>query len=205
MTRLYPNDTVSDAESAGSVNLTAFNIATGAGPTSPPYDFFGSGGGFSNYFTPPSYQAAAVSKYLTDYTPSVPSYTVNANASNIGENGGVYNIAGRGYPDVSANGCFLLTFVNLTEGTFFGTSLSSPIFASVITLINEERTAAGKGPVGFVNPTLYAHPYVLNDITNGSNPNCGGPGFDTAPGWDPVTGLGTPNYPKMLDLFMSLP
>lgn len=23
--------------------------------------------------------------------------------------------------------------------------------------------------------------------------------------WDPATGLGTPNYPKMLDLFMDLP
>jgi tripeptidyl-peptidase-1 len=23
--------------------------------------------------------------------------------------------------------------------------------------------------------------------------------------WDPVTGLGSPNYPKMLDLFLRLP
>lgn len=84
------------------MNLTAFNIETNTpGPTSPPYDFFGSGGGFSNYFAPPSYQAEAVARYLTEYTPSVPHYTVNADASNIGENGGVYNIAGRGYPDVA--------------------------------------------------------------------------------------------------------
>lgn len=41
--------------------------------------------------------------------------------------------------------------------------------------------------VGFVNPTLYAHPEVLNDIVNGSNPNCGSSGFETAPGWDPVS------------------
>lgn len=41
--------------------------------------------------------------------------------------------------------------------------------------------------VGFVNPTLYAHPEVLNDIVNGSNPNCGSSGFKTAPGWDPVS------------------
>lgn len=59
--------------------------------------------------------------------------------------------------------------------------------------------------VGFVNPVLYEHPEVLHDITNGSNPNCGSSGFKTAPGWDPVTGLGTPDYPKMLELFMSLP
>lgn len=48
---------------------------------------------------------------------------------------------------MSANGAFLLTYNNLTLETFFGTSLASPIFGSVITLINEERTAVGKGPV----------------------------------------------------------
>lgn len=85
---------------------------------------------------------------------------------------------------------YFQTFTNLTQYWYFGTSLASPIFASVITLINEERTAAGKGPVGFVNPVLYEHPYVLNDVTNGSNPNCGSAGFQTAKGWDPVTGLG---------------
>ncbi|KAK1079507.1 hypothetical protein LTR48_008094, partial [Friedmanniomyces endolithicus] len=86
-----------------------------------------------------------------------------------------------------------------------GTSASSPIFGALVTRINEERIRAGKGPVGFINPTLYEHPYVLNDIVNGSNPGCGTNGFSCAPGWDPVTGLGTPNYPKMLELFMSLP
>lgn len=154
-TRLYPNQTVDDPESAMQVNLTAFNLVTGSGPISPPYDFFATGGGFSNYFTPPAYQAAAVSNYLANTPPDVPSYLVNADATNIGEDGGVYNRGGRGYPDVSANGAFLLVYVNLTEATYFGTSLASPIFGSVITLINEERTAAGKGPVGFVNPVLY--------------------------------------------------
>lgn len=151
-TRLYPNQTVHDPESAMQVNLTAYNLQTGVGPTSPPYDFFASGGGFSNFFTPPSYQAEAVSNYLAHYAPDVPSYSIDTNAYNVtalvGANGGVYNRAGRGYPDVSANGAFLLASVNLTIGNWFGTSLSSPIFGSVITLINEQRTAAGKGPVG---------------------------------------------------------
>lgn len=69
----------------------------------------------------------------------------------------------------------------------------------------EERVAAGKGPLGFINPVLYRHPEVLNDITNGTNPGCGTEGFSAAEGWDPVTGLGTPNYPKLLELFLSLP
>lgn len=79
------------------------------------------------------------------------------------------------------------------------------MFAAIVTRINERRLAAGKSPVGFINPTLYAHPYVLNDIKNGSNPGCNTNGFQAVEGWDPLTGLGTPNFPKMLDLFMSLP
>ncbi|EEA24982.1 hypothetical protein TMatcc_008087 [Talaromyces marneffei ATCC 18224] len=206
-TRLYPSDTVYDAESAMQVNLTAFNIATGAGPTEPPYDFFATGGGFSNFFEPAFFQAEAVAEYLRKDLPyqKLPYYEVNDAASNIGENGGVYNRKGRGYPDVSANGAFLLTFVNQTQGTFFGTSLASPLFGAVVTLLNEERTAVGKGPIGFINPALYANPSILNDITNGSNPNCGSGGFQASEGWDPVTGLGTPNYPRMLEYFLSLP
>lgn len=59
--------------------------------------------------------------------------------------------------DVSANGAYLLQYNNLTQLTYFGTSLSSPIFGSVITLINEERNAAGKGPVSKAC-TYIAHP-----------------------------------------------
>lgn len=47
--------------------------------------------------------------------------------------------------------------------------------------------------------------FLLTDIKNGSNPGCGSSGFKAVPGWDPITGLGTPNYPKLLALFMSLP
>lgn len=164
-TRLYPNDTVKDPESAMQVNLTAFNLMTGSGPVGTPYDFFATGGGFSNYFTPPSYQAKAVADYLKLDLPfqSLPYYKVNADATNVGENGGVYNRIGRGYPDVSANGAYLLTYNNLTLSTFFGTSLASPIFGSVITLINEERTVAGKGPIGFINPALYESKWLASD------------------------------------------
>jgi tripeptidyl-peptidase I len=83
--------------------------------------------------------------------------------------------------------------------------MSAPIFASLLNRIVEERIKVGKGPLGFVNPTLYENPQVLNDITNGTNPGCGTNGFNAAKGWDPVTGLGTPNYPKMLELWLSLP
>jgi hypothetical protein len=37
------------------------------------------------------------------------------------------------------------------------------------------------------------------------DPYCGSQGFQASKGWDPVTGLGTPNYPKMLEYFLGLP
>lgn len=82
---------------------------------------------------------------------------------------------------------------------------SAPLFASVLNLINEKRLEAGKAPVGFVNPVLYANPQVMNDITRGNNPGCGTAGFTAVQGWDPVTGLGTLNFPAMEKLFLSLP
>jgi tripeptidyl-peptidase-1 len=69
--------------------------------------------------------------------------------------------------------------------------------------INEEYLAAGKLTVGFVNPTLYSNPGVLNDITTCSNQGYNTNGFSASTGWDLVTGLGRPNYPALLELFMS--
>ena len=93
------------------------------------------------------------------------------------------------------------------DGTFslvYGTSASAPVVGAIITLINEARFAIGKGSVGFINPTLYANPGALNDITSGGNQGCGTPGFTATTGWDPVTGLGTPNFPKLLAKFLAL-
>jgi tripeptidyl-peptidase-1 len=55
-----------------------------------------------------------------------------------------------------------------------------------------------------LTPVQYANPQVLHDITQGDNPGCNTNGFSASTGWDPVTGLGTPNYPAMLDLFMKM-
>ena len=152
-----------------------------------------SGGGFSNVFELPSYQADAVNNYLANYNPG------------YGPN--VFNQSGnaRAYPDVAAIGLKVaVVFLGQTLAVG-GTSASAPIVASIVTLLNERRLAAGKGPIGFLNPTFYAHPEAFNDITEGSNPGCYTQGFKTAPGWDPVTGLGTPDFEKLLDIFLSLP
>ncbi len=115
---------------------------------------------------------------------------VDGNFSVITEPGAVYRRTGRGFPDVSAAGDRQIMSWNgewVVEG---GTSMSAPIWASVLTLINEKRIAIGKKSLGFVNPLLYAHPEAFNDITTGSNPGCSTDGFPAARGWDPVTGLG---------------
>ncbi|KAE9372810.1 tripeptidyl peptidase-like protein [Stipitochalara longipes BDJ] len=152
-----------------------------------------SGGGFSNVFPMPSYQKSAVATYFANHAPPYGADRFN-NSQTV-----------RGYPDVSANG---VNYVVAVDGQFslaFGTSASCPTFASLVNMINAQRINAKKSPVGFLNPTLYANPQVLNDITVGGNQGCGTQGFTSVEGWDPVTGLGTPNYPAMLNLFMGLP
>ena len=114
---------------------------------------FGSGGGFSNIYPIPSYQSKAVSTYLTQHTPPYKAYSGNNN-QNIGAGGGIYNNAGRGYPDVSAVGDNIVIFNAGLPTLIGGTSASAPVFAAILNRINEERLAAGKSTVGFVNPTL---------------------------------------------------
>lgn len=75
------------------------------------------------------------------------------------------------------------------DGNFslvYGTSASSPVLGSILTLINQARFDTGKGSIGFINPVAYANPGVFNDITEGGNQGCGTAGFSAAPGWDPV-------------------
>jgi hypothetical protein len=121
--------------------------------------------GFSNYFPRPSYQEKAVNSYFAEHDPGYPYYTFNGvdfhdPASNIGANGGLYNRAGRGFPDVSSNGAHVDVVFYGEVGWQAGTSCAAPTLASIFTLINEKRTQAGKGPIGFVNPVLYEHPEV---------------------------------------------
>ena len=177
---------------------------------------FLSGGGFSNVHPRPGYQAQAVDAYFRDAPATVqdlPFYNVFTKDESIGANGGVYNRDGRGFPDVSALGQNIVTVTRGMQDLSSGTSASAPIWASLLNLVNEERIAAGKSTVGFVNPVLYQHPEIFNDVTVGNNAACWNPdptadntvsGFEASKGWDPVTGLGTPDFEKLLALFMSL-
>jgi len=70
------------------------------------------------------------------------------------------NRTGRGYPDVSAVGDNIVIFNKGAPTIIGGTSASCPVFAAILTRINDERLKAGKSTVGFVNPTLVSHPPI---------------------------------------------
>ncbi|GAW10864.1 hypothetical protein ANO14919_001990 [Xylariales sp. No.14919] len=168
---------------------------------------FPSGGGFSNVFPQPPWQASQVNKYVDTIGKTLPfqSYSQfprDGDFSRIGK--GVYNRLGRAYPDVGAVGDRQLVLGGGNWYLIGGTSLSAPVWGAVLTLVNEERLSAGKPTLGFVNPILYAHPEVFNDVTEGSNPGCDTVGFKASPGWDPVTGLGSPNFAKLSKLLNSI-
>ncbi|KAJ6786523.1 hypothetical protein PWT90_07042 [Aphanocladium album] len=171
---------------------------------------FSPGGGFSNIFGQPDWQKSAVEGWFASHAPDYPTYNATDGNYPADGKGGYYNRIGRAYPDLAAAGDYgVVAFKGEITNRGDGTSMSAPIVAGMITLINEARLAAGKSLVGFINPALYKNPSMFNDVVTGGmhrdqRGGCDGKSFDAAPGWDPVTGLGTPDYAKMSKYFMSL-
>ncbi len=103
---------------------------------------------------------------------------------------------GRGVPDVSGDASPESGYSVLVDGqqqVVGGTSAVAPLWAGLITLINQRRVGGGLSTAGFINPVLYATTTALRDITSGSNGT-----YKAAPGWDPCTGLGSPNGAAVL-------
>ena len=158
-----------------------------------------SGGGFAAYSTMPEYQRSAVEKYLSN----------DAAMQFAGGRGTLFNIAGRGYPDIAALAHKYFVIIGNSTGSVDGTSAASPTVAGLVGLINSRRIAAGKPLVGFLNPMLYQIHNVtggsaFNDITEGDNActeqGCWcKTGFKAVPGWDASTGLGSPNLGLILE------
>jgi kumamolisin len=137
-------------------------------PGSPPE---GSGGGFSLFTSRPSWQVA----------PGFPSGQTH-----------------RGEPDISAvadpaTGMYVCSD-HSGCGTVGGTSLASPLWAAMMDITDQYVAANGGAHLGFVNPAVYqlvnsSQPYPpYHDITNGTNG-----AYNAGPGWDAVTGLGSPD------------
>ena len=100
--------------------------------------------------------------------------------------------AGRGVPDVAADADPATGYSVVVDGQSMvlgGTSAVAPLWAGLVARLSQLLG----GPLGFVTPRLYAAPSAFHDITTGNND-----GYSAGPGWDPCTGLGTPNGAALL-------
>ncbi|KAJ9392146.1 hypothetical protein DTO063F5_905 [Paecilomyces variotii] len=162
-----------------------------------------SAGGFSERFARPSYQEAAVSSYL----------------SLLGNRWeGLYNPKGRGFPDVAAQANNFAIVEHGSISLVGGTSAAAPTFAAIVADLNSVRLAANKSALGFLNPWIYSlNQTGFTDIVQGGSNGCFGgetwlgkstpyvpyASWNATPGWDPVTGLGTPLFSTLSELALS--
>jgi subtilase family serine protease len=159
-----------------------------------------SGGGFSDTFARPSYQnigLPAGSTPIPAATRGVPDIAFQASSAtgalvylSLPPDGTDSNIGQTGWYDIG------------------GTSLSCPQWAGLVAIadqINKEKY--NQTGLGLINPALYklasnpakyAADYfdIASKNTNQEDPSI--PGFVAGTGWDPVTGLGTPNAAKLI-------
>jgi kumamolisin len=138
-------------------------------------NFTGTGGGISEVFPVPDFQAHAALP---------PSVTTGAR--------------GRGIPDVAAAAASVPGYRIILDGNAIvkdGTSAVAPLWAAMIALANARRGA----PLGLVNPILYGNPDLFRPITEGDN-RFRGVGYDAAPGraWNACTGLGVPKGAEVI-------
>ncbi|MGI4788729.1 MAG: S53 family peptidase [Janthinobacterium lividum] len=140
----------------------------------------GSGGGVSRYFALPTFQADA-------HVPPA-----------VNPKGPVM----RGVPDVCGDAASESGYRVLCDGQEFpdptqglpgigGTSAVAPLWAGLIALLAQSLSAK----LGWINPQLYqiaSDAGAFNDITTGNNGD-----YHAVPGWDPCTGLGSPDGKKL--------
>lgn len=108
--------------------------------------------------------------------------------------------------DVAAPGHSYLITLGGVGAVEDGTSASAPAMAALVSLLNAEQLRRGRPPLGFINPWLYSvhrrQPSAFLDVTVGAMDatevsRCDW-GFRAAPGWDPPTGLGVPQFDRLL-------
>jgi hypothetical protein len=146
-----------------------------------------SGGGVSTFYPKPSWQTALTPD---DGWRDLPDVALTASADHDG-----YNIYEAGNWQVSG-----------------GTSAATPLFASIVVLLNQYLANSSQGTAGNINPTLYSlyvsMPSAFHDVTTGNNmvpcdsgsPSCtnGFVGYSASPGYDLTTGLGSVDAYKLI-------
>ncbi|KAH9053813.1 peptidase S8/S53 domain-containing protein [Lactarius vividus] len=168
-----------------------------------------SGGGFSEYYPRPEYQQQAVSTFLDNLGQQYSGLYnfLMAAASQIlprRRSKSHFSTKERSYSrkeQAAQRQCvspsFLLSVPSILER--HADTAEVQIVAGIISLLNDYRISQGRPPLGFLNPWLYGGGLNgLNDIVSGSNPGCSTNGFSAIVGWDPVTGLGTPDFLRLM-------
>jgi subtilase family serine protease len=193
----------------GTYLCTDANTGTRVDSTSPPatcqnnpgvreIGWIDSGGGFSHVFSRPSYQDTlpSGSTPIDPTTRGVPDISYQA-SSRTGVL--VYDTA----PGDAQGGVICATGDPCSAGWYVvgGTSSSCPQWAGLVAIADQ---IAGHG-LGLINPKLYAlansarYASDFYDVTTGNNqadPSI--PGYNATTGWDPITGLGTPNAANLV-------
>ncbi len=149
----------------------------------------GSGGGISSHYTLPTWQAGI-------------STTTNGASSTR-----------RNTPDLAMVADNIeIRYGNGKSQIVVGTSCAAPLWAGMAAIINQRSTAAGRLPIGFLNPTLYAigkdarYATSFHDIVVGNNFRSASPSsFRAVAGYDLCTGWGTPKGAGLLDAFAGPP
>jgi kumamolisin len=155
------------------------------------------GGGMSAIFPQPSWQATAAAK-ITSVNPGA--------------------IVGRVVPDVAANADWVASpYLLVVDGQAQpngGTSAATPLWASLITLINQQRGAGDR--IGYITPLLYQQStgapaattigsQGCTDVVTGNNSTDTIGGYTAGPGYDAVSGWGTPDGQKLMAALALLP
>jgi subtilase family serine protease len=187
----------------------------------------GGGGGPSHIFPAPWYQSGVDTDNGMRTTPDI---------SMVGDpNTGFLVGQTQFFPDGGCPGGGTVCYGEFRLG---GTSLSSPLLAGVMALVDQQRANDGMAPLGFANPAIYAaygqnngalhdvegttiggyHWVIRNDFFNTLNANdtdpliapngiitsrrtlgYSGQFIQTGPGYDDMTGVGTPNGSSFLN------
>ena len=192
----------------GTYECTNPNTGMGVDSVSPPgacqthpgvreVGWIGSGGGFSHVFARPAFQDTlpAGSTSIPASQRGVPDISLQA-SSRTGVLIYITNPGPGSGSNVGDTGWYVIG----------GTSSSSPQWAGLIAVANEISVKNGGKQLGYINPALYAiasnpakYAADFHDVTTGNNQAVATiPGFPATTGWDPVTGLGTPNAANLI-------
>lgn len=110
--------------------------AVGGTTDIPETAIFLSQGGFSDYFSRPSYQSKAVKTYLSKHLKSTYS--------------GLFNATGRGFPDVAAQANYFEFYYHGKQYQVGGTSAACPTVSALVAMLNDALVAKGEKPLGFL-------------------------------------------------------